>query len=207
MKGLVGKVLGWAVPVLKEESHEYYKKNVMEDKYVRQHLEEHPEDAGALESIIDNNRTHYKNMITAAGMVDTLDKWGAAFALFGDIFGGAGVGEDALELIYKIPYAIYYLAKTKDYGALIGWGIHEVLSLIPGVGELADVRDIYLTRARKYVIKKTVDDFREFVKHRSLEERVGEAHKLPAPEMYQRSILDMDKKRTWDYITKQMAKG
>jgi hypothetical protein len=194
MSGLVRKVVNWFVPVAESTETSDYRKLVFDyDSSIESMVNSNPQYQTMLEEKIKANEFKYNRFVTAGKWIDSLDKLG--------IFMG---GEEPVEQLLKIPYALYYAYETKDYGALLYWGIHEVFSMIPVIGELADVRNIYVNRAKERMVKSIAKDFRAGVKTASLEQRIQTD---PMADKYQRNVSQYDRNRFDDYINQLMGRS
>lgn len=142
-----------------------------EDENIRTTVLMNPEYRALLEHYVKKTFKDYKGIITGGKIVDSWDRVTSGLGLVADaagpFTGGTGNLASALEeipeLIPKAIYAIYYLTKTGDYKAIPHWGKYEAASFIPGVGDLIDMTNIYIDRARKATKEKVKKDFKKVV--------------------------------------------
>lgn len=106
-----------------------------------------------LEKTVSSVYEQYRGPIYWGKTIDKIDKITAIAGLASDLFpvtfGTVSTAKNVLELAPKALYGAYYAYKTGDYKALPYWVANEALSFIPGVGELLDMRNIYINRAQK----------------------------------------------------------
>ncbi|HLD12116.1 MAG TPA: hypothetical protein VJB87_00815 [Candidatus Nanoarchaeia archaeon] len=63
---------------------------------------------------------------------------------------------EALELVPKIAYGCWYIAKTKDVAAIPHWLLMESASFVPIAGEFVDLHFTYRNRARSFIVGEIV---------------------------------------------------
>ena len=105
MSGLVRKVVNWFIPVAESTESSDYRKMVFDyDSSIESMVNSNPQYQTILEEKIKANEFKYNRFVTAGKWIDSLDKLG--------IFIG---GEEPIEQLIKIPYALYYAYETKDW--------------------------------------------------------------------------------------------
>lgn len=175
--------LGAILPIFsREKVSDFVNEILREDEYIRQAVISNPQYRNHLENIAKENLRKYRGILIGGKLVDSWDRITSGIGLICDAAGvvssGAGNLASALEeipeLIPKAIYARYYLGKTKDYRALPIWSSYEAASFIPGVGDLIDMTNSYINRARKFTKEAIKKDFRKSVKIGKLENVVLE---------------------------------
>ena len=163
-------IVGWFLPITKKVStNEYMQIVAGKDQAIGQYIQQDPGVMAVLEKAVKETEDNYRFTILAAKGVDTLDKLGVGATMLGWLGLGPGgiltkIGASLLDLTYKTPFALGYAARTGDIGALPGWGLNEVGSLIPGLGIL-DARNNYINRTYDCITDKMKGVFHEKLKH------------------------------------------
>lgn len=126
----------------------------------------------------------YKSVLHAGLLVDKWDRLGAKIKLgiefIAKLFGVGGIAKvpvallDTLELVYKIPYSIYYAGKTGDLKGTAGYALNEAASMLLPFGSLFDFRNNYVNRAKKFLREKVAKDFESYVKAKGLEQMMAQ---------------------------------
>jgi hypothetical protein len=106
----------------------------------------------------------YKWNLYGAKTIDSIDKIAAVAELGAGLFGpeaemAVKAVAEPLEWALKIPFAGYYTAKTSDWFAPVYFTAAEAASLVPYVGEIVDIKHVYLNRVRKTMRKQAAQSF------------------------------------------------
>jgi len=162
-----GKVL---LPIFKKEYVSDFANEILrEDEELRMRVMLNPAYRALLERKVAEVFKDYRGVLTGSKLVDSWDRVTSAIGLAGDAIGpftgGIGnlvsAGEEIPELIPKALYAVYYGIKTKDLKAIPYWTAAEAASFIPYLGDLIDMANIYVNRARKITKEKVKKEMRK----------------------------------------------
>lgn len=142
-----------------------------EDEDIRLAVVNNPFYREFLEKEVSDVFKDYRGIIYGARVVDSWDRVTSSLGLIGDaagvVSGGLGnvisAGEEIVEGIPKGIYALYYGKKTGDWKAIPLWALYETASFIPGVGDLIDMTNIYVDRARYMTKNKVKENFKKKV--------------------------------------------
>ncbi len=136
-----------------------------ENPSVRKAIEKNPEYHRLLREELDSLAQKYEGPVKWARAIDTWDKWASRAALAVEVLvPGAGLVaklEEIPELVPKAIYASYYVSKTGDTNAIPYWAAIEAASLTHYVGNLIDMGDHYVERAKKTWKREATRNFRQ----------------------------------------------
>ncbi len=110
----------------------------------------------------------YKDLIVGASIIDKIDMFLGPIEAVLMATGYesprrlAWVSRIAQEFI-KVPFAVYYLARTNRITHLGYWAMSEGIAFSSGFGRLVDVFPLYRTMAKRFVRDKTCEAFIDFV--------------------------------------------
>lgn len=154
------------LPIFKRENlDEHVNTLIRNNPNIRSAIEKNPRNYDILKRTAYDLYTKARPYITGAKLVDSWDRVTSSLSLLAEAFPGAGqlvsAGEEVVELIPKVFYSLYYALKTKDYKALPYFALAEAASFIPIVGDLIDLSNIYVNRARKTFQRKVANSFLE----------------------------------------------
>lgn len=164
-------------------------KLLKDDPRIASLIEEDPSRKDILYGRMVEGYKRNKGIIKGAEIVDKVDRIlgpiEAALAWFGPGPGYlASFGLRAIEEgLFKIPYAVYYTAKTGDYKALPGWALSEAAATVLPYGDIIDTLPIYKNRANRYMRKYVADDFVDYYgkKKEEPKQRRPEGKVIPFP--------------------------
>lgn len=130
-----------------------------------------------LYEVVRQNYTRYKGALKGAEFVDKVDKVAgpleAALQYFAPIgtplYGIAEFAKVAEWGLLKLPYAIYYAVKTKDYSNVLSWTATEAAAHLIPFGNVIDVLPTYTKFTKDYFIKKSSEQFINSLSRKSVE--------------------------------------
>ena len=146
------------------------KKIIDENPDIENYVKTNPQLMDVLTKQYHSLYENQKGIIKGAELVDKVDQFlgpiEAALRWFGPGVGYIGsFGLRAIEeLVFKIPYSIYYAGKTKDYKGVIGYILAETAATVLPYGDLLDVLPVYEWTAKKYFRDEVAKSFLEYVR-------------------------------------------
>lgn len=113
--------------------------------------------AGKDETLIDRLTTGQdRRLLKTARFIDKVDRvlgpLESTLQVYGgDFWCGVGVALEVAELAFlKVPFAIKYLRRTKDYDALYSWLPKEIFASVVPYGDFIDLTTAYYNRTRNF---------------------------------------------------------
>ncbi len=138
-----------------------------EQPKLRKLLEESPHYRPLLDKITSEIYERYRGPIYWGKVIDKWDRVTSAVGLLSEFcpatLGTISAAEDILEMAPKALYGAYYAYKTHDLKTLPYWFLNELASFTPFIGDLLDMRNIYVNQAQKrfaLAVKKKFDETR-----------------------------------------------
>ena len=135
-----------------------------EQPILRKFVEESPHYRPVLDRVTAEVYGNYRSPIYWGRVIDKWDRITSAVGLASEVYpitlGTISAAEEVLEMAPKILYGAYYAYKTHDLKALPYWALNELISFVPIIGDIADMRNIYVGRAQKrfaLAVKKKFD--------------------------------------------------
>jgi hypothetical protein len=135
-----------------------------EDPIVAAYIARNPSSRQLLRSTVDDvYRTQYRRYLKGAKLIDSWDRVTSSIGLAAETFPGVGhalsAGEEVIELGPKALYAAWYATGTSDYAFLPKIVAAEAASFIPVVGDLVDMKNLYVDRARTSMRQRAANEF------------------------------------------------
>ncbi|MBI2064647.1 MAG: hypothetical protein HYT62_01175 [Candidatus Yanofskybacteria bacterium] len=154
------------LPILgREDIEEHVNKIIEKEPGIRDYVQKNPQSRQLLYETAKDIYHKNSRYLTGAKLIDSWDRLTSAASLAGEAVAGAGqaasVLEEVVEGIPKVGYALYYSVKTGDYKAIPYFMAVEAASLIPIVGDIIDMSNLYINRARKTFRRKVAESFLE----------------------------------------------
>jgi hypothetical protein len=170
--GSVSKVKGKLVSIVGNElPNEFIDYVISKDRKLKKLLKNNPNYRELLHKSFQEASKEYGVYYNWAKAIDKWDRYTSAIGLasevvpvIGNIFSEI---EEVGELIPKSVYAVNYIKKTGDYMAVPYWALHELASFLPWIGELVDMKNIYINRTRKTIARAMKKRFFEKVAERN----------------------------------------
>lgn len=164
-------------------------KIIEENGDIRKYISLNPDLKHVLYSRYNELYERYRGVIKGAEIVDSIDRIlgpiEAALRWFGPGLGYiASFGLRAIEeVLFKIPYSIYYAAKTKDVKGVLGYALAETAATILPYGDILDVLPVYKMTAKKYLRDTVANSFLDYL-------RKGKEEKVVPLKVPRRGTLD-----------------
>lgn len=154
------------LPIFGKEDFDVHERYLLrENPRIKALLDGNPK---ARKMLYDSFREQYskdRTYLSGAKAIDSLDRITSGLSLLAESYPGIGQVvsglEEVGELAPKILYGTYYTIKSKDYKSIPYYALAEVASFIPFVGDVIDLKNLYINRARKTFRRRVAESFLE----------------------------------------------
>jgi len=157
---------------------------INENPDIRKYISSDPNLKNELYSRYNAMYDKYKGIIKGAELVDKVDRIlgpiESALRWFGPGVGYvASFGLRAMEeLMFKIPYSIYYAGTTRDFKGAAGYVLAETAATVLPYGDsYVDILPIYKNTSQKYLRNAVAKDFMDYLK--KAQEQAKKAQVIP----------------------------